>query len=138
MTCNPPAPLGALLTAPPPKGRGTIAPLASKPPVGAGAVAHPYLRVAPGLQRVARGVDCVEQRLLLVEIRAVNRTAEPDDPTRVSSLPTNLKFHDRHRRPPGAAAPPRRKCLPQSRRDTVRRSGCCSPARHLSANMARE
>src|SRR5436853_3849839 len=49
-----------------------------------------------GLQRVARGIDCIEQRLFLVEIGAVDRRADPDDPARVPTAPANLKLHDPH------------------------------------------
>jgi hypothetical protein len=59
------------------------------------------MRLAAGLQRVARGVDRVEQRLLLVEIGPVDDIAQPHDPARVALLPADLEFHDPHLRPPG-------------------------------------
>jgi len=48
------------------------------------------------LQRLARRIDRVEQRLFLVEIGAVNRAAERDDPARLAAVPANLELHDPH------------------------------------------
>src|SRR5712691_3534678 len=66
-------------------------------PGGAGAFPDPDLRLAPAEHRVVRRVDRVEEGLLLVEIGAVYRFIEPDDPPRAARLPANLECLDRHR-----------------------------------------
>src|SRR5213076_2793102 len=54
-------------------------------------------------------VDGVQQRLLLIEIGAINGIAEPDDPMCVAALPANLEFHDPHRDLPRRRGRPRPK-----------------------------
>src|SRR5712691_9081147 len=65
-------------------------------PGGAGAVSDPDLRLAPAEHRVVRRVDRVEEGLFLVEIGAVYRFIEPDDPSRTARLPANLECLERH------------------------------------------
>jgi hypothetical protein len=55
------------------------------------------LRLAANFERVTHRVDRIEQRLLFVEIGAVKRIAEGNDPSRFSAAVANLKFHRRHR-----------------------------------------
>ena len=44
-----------------------------------------------------RGIDRVEQRLLLVEIGAIERIPEPDDPARLAAARADLKLDWEHR-----------------------------------------
>src|SRR5438309_129749 len=67
-------------------------------------------------QRVPRRVDRIEQRLLLVEIGAIDGIAEPDHPVRVATLPANLEFHDPHRDLPRRRGRPRPKFCRSARR----------------------
>src|SRR5579871_1137760 len=59
-----------------------------------GAILEPDLSVIAGRQRVARGIDGIEQRLLLVEISAVHALAERYHPTRRTTTAANAKLHD--------------------------------------------
>src|SRR6202043_1422941 len=65
-----------------------------------GAVAQPYLSCAAAFERVMRCINGIEQRLLLVEIGAIDFVAELDDPARLATPSTNLKLHRPHQRVP--------------------------------------
>src|ERR1700737_1951046 len=47
-----------------------------------------------------RRINGIEQRLLLVEIGAIDLVAELDDPARLATPSTNLKLHRLHQRVP--------------------------------------
>src|ERR1700730_8904145 len=47
-----------------------------------------------------RRINGIEQRLLLVEIGAIDFVAELDDPARLATPSTNLKLHRPHQRVP--------------------------------------
>ena len=59
-------------------------------------VPEPHLRLATPLDRIARRVDRIEQRLIPVEIGTVDRLSESNHPTRFASVTADPELHDRH------------------------------------------
>lgn len=57
-------------------------------------ILNPNFGLAVALPLVTGGIDRVEERLLLVEVRPIHFIAESDDPAATASLPTNLEPHD--------------------------------------------
>jgi hypothetical protein len=64
----------------------------------AAAVLEPHLRLATLLDRIARRVDRIENRLLLVEIGTVDRHSDSNHPTLFASLTADPKLDGRHSR----------------------------------------